>query len=254
MMQKNKWISHFDDVKKNRLRIICFPFGGGGASSYRLWHELFDSDVEICPVHLPGRESRYGEEPCLDADVLINDLLPELLPLLNCPSIFFGYSLGAALAYKTIVECSKIVRNNKILSLICCARIPPSKKIDNESLTQLSEKEFIEYILSLGGISRTIFNDPELRTMALKLLRSDFILSSSIIEPEDKMVNIPIYAIGGDADPSVSIESLQGWKRCTSGEFKFFTLPGGHFFMNENPIKFYGLLNDIISFEKAKLS
>ncbi|WP_434223376.1 thioesterase II family protein [Xenorhabdus bakwenae] len=92
---------------------MCFPFGSGGTSSYRLWYELFDSDVEICPVHLPGRESRYGEEPCLDANILINDLLPELLPLLNCPSIFFGYSLGTALAYKTIVECSKVIRKTQ---------------------------------------------------------------------------------------------------------------------------------------------
>ncbi|MDC9594928.1 thioesterase II family protein [Xenorhabdus sp. IM139775] len=254
MMQKKKWISHFGDVKKARLRIICFPFGGGGASSYRLWHEIFGSEVEICPVHLPGRESRYGEEPCLDADVLVNDLLPELLPLLNCPSIFFGYSLGAALAYKTVVECSKIVRDNKILSLICCARTSPNKKIDNEYFTHLSQEEFIEYIITLGGISRSTFNDPELRTMALKLLRSDFMLSSSIIEPKDQMVNTPIYAIGGDTDPSVSINELQGWKRCTSGEFKSFILPGGHFFMNEHPVKFHELLNDIVSFEKGRLN
>ncbi|MDT4321258.1 hypothetical protein [Klebsiella aerogenes] len=57
--------------------------------------------------------------------------------------------------------------------------------------------------------------------MAIKLLRSDFALSASILEPKDRMLNIPIYALGGNDDPSVSPEKLLGWERLTSGKFPF---------------------------------
>lgn len=253
MMQKKKSLSQLGNTISPSLQIICFPYGGGGASTYRRWAEIFGPDVRICSVHLPGRETRYGELPYVDAQRVTDELLPELIPLLNIPTIFFGYSLGAALAYKTITECLKVREFENILSLICCARTPPSKALNDDALAHLTHDEFMQYIFTLGGISPQALNDPELRSMAIKLLRNDFALSASIIEPEDRMLNIPVYALGGDSDPSVSPENLQGWERCTSGKFTSYILPGGHFFMNENSEDFYRLLRDIVLLEKMKL-
>ena len=53
-----------------RLRLICFPYAGGGASTFSLWPRALPSHVELCAVQLPGREERLSETPltdCLDA-------------------------------------------------------------------------------------------------------------------------------------------------------------------------------------------
>ncbi len=252
-MQKKKWFSQLGNIISPSLQIICFPYGGGGASLYRHWADIFGSDVRVCPIHLPGREGRYAEKPYVDAQQVTDELLPELIPLLHIPTIFFGYSLGAALAYKTITECLKIGRAQNISSLICCARTPPSGVANDDALTHLTHDQFMQYIFTLGGISSQTLNDPEMRSMAIKLLRSDFALSASILEPKDRMLNIPIYALGGNDDPSVSPEKLLGWERLTSGQFSSYILPGGHFFMNENSDEFYRLLKKIVSCEKLKL-
>ena len=45
------------------MRMFCFPYAGGGASIYRGWGASLPADIEVCPVQLPGRESRLRDQP-----------------------------------------------------------------------------------------------------------------------------------------------------------------------------------------------
>ena len=40
------------------LRLICFPYAGGGPSLFRGWPLELSQQVEVCAVQLPGREAR----------------------------------------------------------------------------------------------------------------------------------------------------------------------------------------------------
>ena len=55
--------------------MFCFPYAGGGASAYRGWAASLPNDVEVCPVQLPGRESRLRDQPFEKPEPLIQALL-----------------------------------------------------------------------------------------------------------------------------------------------------------------------------------
>lgn len=51
------------------LRLVCFPFAGGGAAAYRLWPRHLPSSIDVVAVHSAGRAHRLREPPlrCVEA-------------------------------------------------------------------------------------------------------------------------------------------------------------------------------------------
>jgi surfactin synthase thioesterase subunit len=245
--EPNKWIAFSDPPANPLVRLICFPYGGGGASAFRKWQILLGSDVEVCPVQLPGREGRFGEPAHTDVEALMSAMVPALSPLFDIPVFLFGYSMGAAIAYKVASYCSKHAVQVDLRGLICCARKAPARESSHDVLSDLTDDEFIEHIVSLGGSTVLNFQHEELRRIAIRLLRSDFLLSASVFEPHDKMIDVPLTVIGGANDQTVSGVELEEWRRVTSGCCRRVTLPGGHFFLNENTDVFVTVLKEALA-------
>jgi medium-chain acyl-[acyl-carrier-protein] hydrolase len=83
------------------LRLLCFPFAGGGAQLSRGWQDLAPAGVAVTGVCLPGRE-RCFREPVIDSwpealTTLIEGMAPEAD---RGAYAFFGHSLGARLCYE----------------------------------------------------------------------------------------------------------------------------------------------------------
>ena len=87
---KNLWIKTFKPVPNRRKRLICFPYAGGGALIFRDWHKYLPSDIEVCPVKLPGRENRINEPLFDNMNLLVKTLAKELLPFLDKPFDFLA--------------------------------------------------------------------------------------------------------------------------------------------------------------------
>ena len=47
-------------VPAPRLRLVCFPHAGAGATVYRSWLVLLPADVELVSVCYPGRRDRLA--------------------------------------------------------------------------------------------------------------------------------------------------------------------------------------------------
>src|SRR6185295_11175567 len=91
----------YREVNPNaRLRLFCFPYAGGGASAYRGWATALPSDLEVCPVQLPGRESRLREAPFTRPEPLIQTLADVLEPHLDLPFVLFGHSMGGMISFE----------------------------------------------------------------------------------------------------------------------------------------------------------
>jgi len=97
---EDRWIKVFQPQPDARLRLFCFPYAGGGASIYRLWHRDLPGGVEVCAVQLPGRESRWREEPFRRVPPLADAATEALAPRLGRPYAFFGHSMGAVIAFE----------------------------------------------------------------------------------------------------------------------------------------------------------
>jgi surfactin synthase thioesterase subunit len=244
--KSNKWIAFSNPPAEPLARLICFPYGGGGASAYRKWQTLLGSDIEVCPVQLPGREGRFGESAYTDIEALISAMVPDLSPLFDRPVFLFGYSMGAAIAYKMASYCSKNDVQVDLRGLICCARKAPARGSSHDVLSDLTDNEFLEHIVSLGGATELNFQHEELRRIAVRLLRSDFLLSASVSEPHDNVIDIPLTVIGGVNDQTVSVVELEEWRRVTNRHYRRVALPGGHFFLNENTDLFMTVLKEAL--------
>ncbi|MGH1555837.1 thioesterase II family protein [Streptomyces sp. L7] len=82
------------------IRLVCLPYAGGSAAVYRTWNQLVPSDVAVCPVELPGRGMRIGEQPFSRLAPLVRALADAMEPLFDRPFALFGHSLGGLVAFE----------------------------------------------------------------------------------------------------------------------------------------------------------
>src|SRR5205807_1716438 len=94
------WLPSLGKHPQGCLRLFCFPYAGGGASLFRSWSERLPPEIEVCPVQLPGRETRISEQPFSQLGALLDPLMHILLPHLDRPYALFGHSMGALISFE----------------------------------------------------------------------------------------------------------------------------------------------------------
>jgi len=94
------WLDGYVPKPSIRLRLFCFPYAGGNASSFRKWGSGLPGFVELCPVQLPGRGRRLHETLFRDVIECVKAAARGLLPYLYDPFALFGHSMGAIMAFE----------------------------------------------------------------------------------------------------------------------------------------------------------
>ncbi|OGV25300.1 MAG: hypothetical protein A3F18_07020 [Legionellales bacterium RIFCSPHIGHO2_12_FULL_37_14] len=224
------WFMSIRTSTAAEVNLICFPCGGGGASTFCSWQSLA-AKVNIWALKLPGRESRMTEAPLTSATTLIKYIIDALSPTLTMPFIFYGHSMGAGLAFQVILQLQKSKQSLPKL-LIASGREPPHCNYSH-SVSHLEDHALIAYLQELGGISGTIPNDKIFIKQYLTKIRADYQLNSSIPNVTPMPLPIMISIINGYDDPLVKAEKLPQWAKHTNYSLHSRMLPGGHFFINE---------------------
>jgi len=227
----NPWLVFPQPNPDCKLRLLCFPYAGGGTSMFWNWSAHFSPFVEICAVRLPGRETRYQEPAFTDMDLLIEALIDPLLPVLDKPFVFFGHSMGALVSF----ELARFLRKRYGLTpkqLLVSARRAPQIPHQTPPLFNLPEPDFLEEIRRFNGIPSTILEDRELMQLFLPTLRADFSVLETYQYVSEKLLDCPINVFGGLQDTQVTVEELEAWQEQTLGDFSLQMFPGDHFFLN----------------------
>lgn len=232
----------------SRMRLFCFAYAGGGPSAFFKWVKAFPSHIAVCPVLLPGRETAIGQPPISDMDLLLGSLADAMTSALDRPYAFFGYSLGAKLAYGLTHRLAQLDRRPPSLLTVAANRAPTSKP-HRPGAHLLPEPEFIAYLRELGGTPGEVLANRALLDLMLPALRADFALVEQPMPPEP--VGCPIVACGGTEDAVASPAELFAWSRFTRGRFTLRAFPGGHFFLRE---QMQGLMASVIGDLEAVLA
>ena len=215
------------------LRLFCFPYAGGGASIFSNWSRTLPPEVDICAIHMPGREARLHEPPLTRWADVIDRLAGALRPWMDRPFAFFGHSLGAGIAF----ELARRLRRDQqpgLMHLFVSGGAAPHLPLDRPLTHGLPEAEFIDAIRSLAGTPDEILQDPELMAVFVPILRADFGLSERYMYQEVAPLAVPISSYGGIDDRRVPRVKLEAWRRHTACAFRVAMFNGGHFFLHDS--------------------
>ena len=226
-----RWLAYREVNPRARLRMFCFPYAGGGASVYRGWASLLPADIEVCPVQLPGRESRLRDQPFSRPEPMISTLADVLQPYMDLPFVFFGHSMGALIEF----ELTRELRRRGLkqpLHLFASGRRAPHLPPREEDIHDLPEDEFIAKLRELNGTPEEVLQHAELMKLLLPILRADFAVNETYVYKEEEPLDIGISAFGGLGDVEITREDVEAWRQHTRGRFKIRMLLGDHFFIH----------------------
>lgn len=252
MSVKNEYLPYCQRRVKPKMRLFCFPFGGGGASIYRSWYQDFPDDIEVCPVQLPGRENLETTPPISDIKVLVSTLHANISSDLDLPFAFYGHSFGSLIAF----ELTRYLKKNELKepSHLFMAAYPSPHKSGRPSsfqslLRHLNNLPYNVWEMSPNDLSEKQINDimklfkntmPDmdysaydaqlLRTLIPYFLADILIVATHELSLDDPL-SVPITAFYGSHDQFVSEKSVKEWGSYTQSAFNTQSINGEHLFI-----------------------
>ncbi len=216
------------------VKLYCLPSAGCGPSMYFGWGQVFPQFVEIVGVGIPGHESLIAETLSTDLCEIAGRLLRRLVADADRPYALFGHSMGAWLAYELTRQLSESGHRLPIWLGVSGRRSPqlPKRRPD---LQHLPDADLIEEVQRrYGGIRPEVMAEPELLQLFLPILRADLMAVENYKPGVLDTLGCPITAFGGANDDEVSDAELAGWGATSKQQFSKLTLPGGHFYLQED--------------------
>ncbi|QIS22051.1 thioesterase II family protein [Nocardia terpenica] len=236
------WLRRFVPRPDARVRLVCFPHAGGGATAFREWADLLPSAVELLAVQYPGRQDRIGEPPLSDMITLVDRIVPVIPACFDKPVAFFGHSMGAIVAF----EVARRLRPrypSPLVRLFVSARRAPSDP-SAKPLTLADDADVLAHVRALGGSDGGLSEDRDLRELLLPMMRTDFGMASNYRYVPGAPLTCPITAISGNRDSGFTMSHAQRWSDHTVGGFDAHSLPGGHFYTEAVPEQLAELLTE----------
>ena len=237
------WFPYAKQRPSGKVRLVCFPYAGGGAGLYRTWSEQLPPYIEVFAVQLPGRETRTRETPFTRMPELIDAVAPVVRALTDRPFAFFGHSMGAMIIWELACEMKRRYGREPI-HLFVSGRRAPQVAETSPPIHALPEAEFINELIRYNGIPKEAAEHVELMELKKPLLRADFELCETYRYQPGFRANCPITAFGGLEDPDETKELIENWRERTTRFCKVQMLPGDHFFLQTSEKRLLEMLSE----------
>lgn len=229
--EESLWARCFHPAPAAPAQLFCFPHAGGSASFYFPVSAQLSSVAEVFAVQYPGRQDRRKETAPGDLGVLADQVHEALRPALNGrPTVFFGHSMGATLAFEVARRLE--ADGGELAHLFASGRRAPSR-VRDENVHRKTDEGIVEELKMLAGTDTALLGDEEILRMILPAVRSDYRAVETYRCAPDVTVRAPLTVLTGDSDPKTSLEEAEAWRGHTTGAFDLEVHPGGHFFLTD---------------------
>lgn len=226
------WLRRLRAPAAPRLRVICFPHAGGGASVYARWAASLPESIELLAVQPPGREERVREPLVCRMEDLVPPLASAIAPLLDeRPTLFFGHSLGALVAFEVGRRLEAIPGPGPCHLVVSGLRAPHVP--DRRRRHRLPDDRLLADIGALGGLPEELRRHPELLPRITAVLRGDLAIAETYSYAGGLPLACGVSALGGEDDGEVTVAELGEWQRHGRGAFEVRSYPGGHFYLHD---------------------
>ena len=233
-MPTHPWIRILRPTRKSRLRLICLPHAGAGASIFYPWAEpLRVAEIELRAVQYPGREDRIGEKP-LGAWKEMVSAMADAWPALSSgeDTALFGHSLGAILAFELALELRQRERAGNLVHVIVSGRNPPHLPKTVPPVHALSEERFLAEFTARyrAGFPTELLADRDFMALVSPILRADCRVVETYSWSPRPALTLPLTVFGGVEDPWTTPRALSEWRGYTTGCFSLQLFAGDHYF------------------------
>jgi len=214
----------------DRRVLVVFPHAGGSTAGYRELTRRLQVDVDVHGVELPGH-GRLRQQPFLGDMHEIADFAYERTRevVARQPTAFLGHSMGAWIAFMV----AERARDQPPWHLIVSAARPPHLGI-HRKLLSLEPDELVQELTRMGGIPAELLADREALELFLPALRADLRAIEPFQPPLSRPIDLPVTVLRGAGD-DITVADASAWSATTTGPCQLHTLPGGHFFLTEQP-------------------
>lgn len=215
------------------MKLFCFSYAGGSAMVYSKWREMIDESIEIVPVEIPGRGTRFCEKLCDNMENLIDDIYSKLAnQFIEEEYMIYGHSMGSWIAYYL----TQRIREKGIRlpeRLFLSGKEAPHINKNNILYHKLNNKEFINKIYDLGGTPKELLENKELLDIFIPILKNDYkVIETCKYEKPEKAFDFDITIFNGTQD-TLTEEDISAWSSYTSKNFFTYNFDGGHFFIHD---------------------
>ena len=207
------------------------PYLGGGPQAFRGWSQGLGSIADILTVQLPGIGSRLAGTPLTSIRAIAGGVASAIAAEVTGPYALMGYSMGALVAF----EATRLITGDHLrppASLIVAANAAPQRPWPHPLASAGSDEEVLALIRRYEGMPEAVMARSEFGALLMPLIRASLRAMETYVAPPLQPLPIPILAICGDADPTVSVAEMGNWRHHSSESFQLAVVPGGHFFIH----------------------
>jgi surfactin synthase thioesterase subunit len=207
---------------------------------YLRWRCRLPSWVQVEPVELPGRGGRLDETFEKSFPLMVERLADEFEAYPPRRYAFFGHSMGALLAFGITHSLRK--REKALpLALFMSACAAPSRQDWRRYADKNTDASLITDLRKQKGTPEEVFENSELLSMTLSLLRADYRICASFRYAQSLPLPLPIHVFGG-RDDEIHESKLEAWRSETTEDFSLDLFEGGHFFLRQHEEAFLRVL------------
>jgi surfactin synthase thioesterase subunit len=219
------------------VQLVVLPHAGGAASFYVPLCRALAPAADVVAVQYPGRQERRSE-PCVTDLVELAELVAAALAdRLDRPTVLFGHSMGATLAFE-------LARRLPVVHVFASARRAPSRWRDDDRVHEGDDAQLIAEVMALGGSSAELLADEEIAAMVLPSLRGDYRAAETYRWTPGPPLTVPVTVLVGDDDPKVSLDEARAWEEHTTGQVDLHVFSGGHFYLVDHQREVVDLVGD----------
>ena len=224
--------------------LLVLPHAGGNAHAYAEWREHLPAGVRLLIGQYPGRGARFADplpESIADLAGPVVESIPEGIANL----VVLGHSMGSLVAFEVVRRLTEKGATPRALIASACRapHLPNQAPVHPE---RLDDDALVAAIKARGGTQDGILDEPELREIILPSIRADFAIDDAYRHADDTRLTCPIAVIGGTEDPIVPVGMLDSWATATTSAVTVETLPGDHFYFQQQLPRFLALVTAVI--------
>lgn len=229
--EAERWLRRFRPNSSARVRLVCFPHAGGSASFYHPVAMAHAAAADVVVLQYPGRQDRRREPLLGSVAEYVSHIAPLLAREPRLPTVYFGHSMGAVLAFETAVALAGTAAAPR--AVLASGRRAPVTHRD-ERVHLRDDDDLLTDMRRLNGTQAHLLGNEEILRMALPAVRSDYRVIETYQATPDRTVDCPITVMVGEDDPKTTVAEADRWREHTTGAFRIRTFSGGHFFLAEH--------------------